>query len=277
MATALMAWLRAPAPTTCTPTAPDWRTTPAIAPATELGFDLLETFSVSTVPRILEALPGPFGRTLRHAARRFLPLRAICHNRHGGWATPLLRSEPFLPRFARRAQFAQQERLNPTESVVEHDRFVVALAEGHVGNAALSRVGPDAGQLTDAGVDGDHQLGVVDQELLGVLLALTELLALVRVPGARLLHDAHVDAHVDDRALAADALAVHDVELGLAERRSDLVLDYLHPGAVADHLDAVLDGLDAADVEPHRRVELQRPPARRRLRRAEHDADLLPQ
>src|SRR5581483_9605558 len=119
----------------------------------------------------------------------------------------------------------------------------------HVGNAALSRVGPDAGQLTDAGVDGDHQLGVVDQELLGVLLALTELLALVRVPGARLLHDAHVDAHVDDRALAADALAVHDVELGLLERRGDLVLDHLDARAVADHLDAVLDGLDAADVE----------------------------
>src|SRR5256885_2164564 len=80
----------------------------------------------------------------------------------------------------------------------------------------------DAGGLADALVDRDHQLGVVEQELLGLLLALPELLALIRVPGAGLLHDPVVDADVDDRALAADALAVHDVELGLLERRRDL-------------------------------------------------------
>ena len=48
MAMALMAWLRAPAPTTWTSTAPVWRNTPARAPATEFGFDLLETFKTST-------------------------------------------------------------------------------------------------------------------------------------------------------------------------------------------------------------------------------------
>ena len=47
MATALMAWLRAPAPTTWTSTAPWLRTTPAMAPATELGFDRVETLSCS--------------------------------------------------------------------------------------------------------------------------------------------------------------------------------------------------------------------------------------
>src|SRR3954467_6386324 len=47
MATALIAWLSAPAPTTCTSTAPACLTAPAIAPATELGLDLVETFSVS--------------------------------------------------------------------------------------------------------------------------------------------------------------------------------------------------------------------------------------
>ena len=56
-----------------------------------------------------------------------------------------------------------------------------------------------------------------------------------------------------------------------------LVLDDLDAGAVADHVGAVLQGLDAADVETHRRVELQRPAARRGLGRAEHDADLLAQ
>ena len=72
-----------------------------------------------------------------------------------------------------------------------------------------------------------------------------------------------------------DALAELDVELRLAERRRDLVLDDLDADAVADRLGAVLERLDAADVEPLGRVELQRAAARLRLRRAEHHADLL--
>ena len=52
--------------------------------------------------------------------------------------------------------------------------------------------------------------------------------------------------------------AVLDVELGLAERRRDLVLDDLHPHAVADRLGALLERLDAADVEALGRVELER-------------------
>src|SRR5947209_17002990 len=47
MASALTAWLSAPAPTTCTSTMPDSRTTPAMAPATEFGFDRLDTFRTS--------------------------------------------------------------------------------------------------------------------------------------------------------------------------------------------------------------------------------------
>src|SRR3546814_6457195 len=74
----------------------------------------------------------------------------------------------------------------------------------------LARV--DADLLADALGDLDHDLGVLTQERLGVLPALAELLALVGVPGTRLLHEAEVDADVEERALAADALAVHDVE-----------------------------------------------------------------
>ena len=72
-----------------------------------------------------------------------------------------------------------------------------------------------------------------------------------------------------------DALAELDVELRLAERRGDLVLDDLHADAVADRLRAVLERLDAADVQPLGGVELQRAAARLGLRRAEHHADLL--
>ena len=63
----------------------------------------------------------------------------------------------------------------------------------------------------------------------------------------------------------------------LLEGRGALVLHDLDPGAVAHDLDPVLDGLDAADVEAHRRVELERPAAGGGLRRAEHHADLLAQ
>ena len=57
--------------------------------------------------------------------------------------------------------------------------------------------------------------GVRAKELLGVLPALAQLLALVGVPGTGLLHDAEVDRDVEDRAFPADALAVDDVELGV--------------------------------------------------------------
>src|SRR5215218_6833498 len=157
---------------------------------------------------------------------------------------------------------------------VERDGEVVGVDEllgsgvGHVDRAVLVGLA-DAGGSPHLLGDLDHDLGVLGEERLGVLPALPELLALVRVPGTRLLHEAEVDAEVEHRALAADALAVHDVELGLLERWGDLVLDDLHPRAVADDLDTVLQRLDAADVEPDRAVELQRPTARGGLGRAE--------
>ena len=117
-------------------------------------------------------------------------------------------------------------------------------------------------------------LGMVAQELLGVLAALADALAVDAVPGARLLHHADLGAEVDQLADLADALAVHDVELDLAERRRHLVLDHLHPRLVADDLVAVLDRADAADFQADGGVELQRVAARGGLRVAEHDADL---
>src|SRR5690348_17664086 len=46
-----------------------------------------------------------------------------------------------------------------------------------------------------------------------------------------------------------------DVELGLLERRGDLVLDHLDANAVAVGLDAFLERLDPADVEADRSEE----------------------
>src|SRR5690606_329672 len=107
-----------------------------------------------------------------------------------------------------------------------------------------------------------------------VVLALADTGAAVAEPGACLVHDAGLHAQVDDFALARDAGAVHDVELGLLEWRSDLVLDHFDAGFVADDLVAFFDGADAADVEPHRRVELERVAARGGFGVAEHDTDL---
>jgi hypothetical protein len=97
---------------------------------------------------------------------------------------------------------------------------------------------------------------------------------IVAEPGAGLLDDAGLDAEIEDLAELGDALAVHDVELDLLERRRHLVLDHLHPGGVADDVVAVLDLAGAADVEADRGVEFQRVAAGRRLRIAVHDADL---
>ena len=107
--------------------------------------------------------------------------------------------------------------------------------------------------------------------------ALPELLAVEGVPSPGLLDDAEVGADVEQRALTADALAVHDVELGLPERRSHLVLHDLDPRAATDDLDAVFDGLDAADVEPHRWRRNFSAPAGRCFRGAEHYPYLFPE
>ena len=97
----------------------------------------------------------------------------------------------------------------------------------------------------------------------------------MRVPGAGLLDEGLLDRRVEDRARLRDALAVDDVELGLAEGRGELVLHDLDLRANPDRLRALLDRVLAAHVEPHGRVELQRAPAGRRFRRSEEHADLL--
>src|ERR1043166_4355431 len=130
---------------------------------------------------------------------------------------------------------------------------------------------------TDAILDRPGDVRVFLQELLRVLAALAEALAAVGEPCAGLFYDALVDADVDEVAPFGDALAVHHVELRLAEGRRDLILDDLHTRAAADDDVAVLDARDAADVDADRRVEFERAAARGGFRIAEHHADLLAQ
>src|SRR5439155_25544469 len=64
--------------------------------------------------------------------------------------------------------------------------------------------------------------------------------------------------------------------IGVAEWWRQLALPPLGARAEPDRPRPLLDGLDATHPDAHRRVELQRAPARGGLRVAEHDTDLLP-
>src|SRR5262249_24546612 len=106
------------------------------------------------------------------------------------------------------------------------------------------------------------EVGVVAEELLGVLATLADAEIAVAEPRAGLLHDLVLEAEVDELARLRDPLAVADVELGVLERRRHLVLHDLDLRAAADDVVAVLDGVDAPDVDAHRGVELQRAASR---------------
>ena len=69
----------------------------------------------------------------------------------------------------------------------------------------------------------------------------------------------------------------NDVEFRCPERRSDLVLHHFYFYPVAHRFFAILDLRHAPDIQPDRSIEFQRVASRRRLRIAEHDADLFPQ
>src|SRR5262249_24128339 len=128
--------------------------------------------------------------------------------------------------------------------------------------------------LPYAGLDGARDLRMLPQEVAGVLPALADALAIVGVPRAGLLDDAVTGGDGAQIGFFGDPDAVEDVELDLPERRRDLVLDDLHLGTAADDLVPVLDGSHAPDVEPHRRVELERVAARGGLGIAKHHTDL---
>src|SRR5262249_31105619 len=132
----------------------------------------------------------------------------------------------------------------------------------------------ETGVLADGLLDDTGDIGVVAQELLGVLAALADALAAVREPRPRLLHHTGGGAEVDELADLRDPFAIHDVELHHPERQSELVLHHLHPGLAADHRVTLLNDADTANIEPNRGIELQRITARGGLGIAEHDADL---
>src|SRR5688572_15059866 len=120
-----------------------------------------------------------------------------------------------------------------------------------------------------------ERLRIFAQEALGVFAPLSEPLAAIREPGTALFDDAFVDGEVEQISLARDAFAVHDIEFGFTERRGDLVLDDLHARATTDDRVAILDAGNAANIDAHRRVELECAATGRRFRITEHNANLF--
>src|SRR5439155_8175669 len=98
----------------------------------------------------------------------------------------------------------------------------------------------------------------------GVLPSLSDPLFAIGEPGPALLDHVPIDRQVEKLPLPGDSLVEEDVELGLLEGSRDLVLHHLHLHAAADVVVAFLDRADASNVQPDRRVELERAPAGRR-------------
>ena len=114
--------------------------------------------------------------------------------------------------------------------------------------------------------------------ILDVVSALTEAVLVIREPRAALMDNIIFDGEVEYFADLGYALAVHDVELGLLEGRSDFILNYLSPCARADKLVArALELLYLAHIDTYRGIELQRAAARRHLGVAIDNADLFTQ
>src|SRR6185437_15662380 len=109
-------------------------------------------------------------------------------------------------------------------------------------------------------------LRVLLQVGFGGFSALPNFFALIGKPGTGLLNDILSRRLVQNVAGLRDTFVVHDVELSLAERRRDLILNDLYLRTVADNIFAGLDLADAADVHAHAGVKLQRVATGCRLR-----------
>src|ERR1019366_5009519 len=121
------------------------------------------------------------------------------------------------------------------------------------------------------------ELGVAAEQVADVVPALAQPHLAVAEPGATLVDDPRLDGSVQNTALVGDALVVEKVELHGTEGSGHLVLDHPHPDPPADHVQALLDGVDLANVESDRGIELECPAPGGDFGIAEHHPDLLPQ
>src|SRR5579863_4806565 len=83
-------------------------------------------------------------------------------------------------------------------------------------------------RLSHFGIQPRHHILIVFEELAGNFAALLDLLAFIAEPRTRLLQDVIVDRQIEQIAFARNAFPVKDIELGLTERRCNLILNDLY-------------------------------------------------
>ena len=95
----------------------------------------------------------------------------------------------------------------------------------------------------------------------------------VTVPSAGFFDDVVFHAQVYHFAFPADAFAVEDVELCLAEGRGDFVFNHFNLGFVAQNVVAFFNLAGTADIEAYGGVEFQGVAAGSGFGAAKHHAD----
>ena len=113
------------------------------------------------------------------------------------------------------------------------------------------------------------------QENSRILAALAHAFAAKAEPRSCFFNQPLVHAEINQIALAGNSFAVQNIELRLAERRRHFVLHHFAARPRTHHFVAFLDRLHAPDVHAHRRIKLERAPARGGLWIAEHHANLF--
>ena len=78
------------------------------------------------------------------------------------------------------------------------------------------------------------------QEQFCIFTSLTDLIALVSIPCAALVHDVDVRCQIQDIPDNGNTFSEHDIEFRFLERRRNLVFNDFDTGTVADHFTALL-------------------------------------
>src|SRR5207245_10836006 len=94
---------------------------------------------------------------------------------------------------------------------------------------------------------------------------LAELQIAVAEPRAGSHDDLLKHRQIEHIPLVADAVSMHHIKFGDAERRGDLVFHHLRPHTLPDHVFPFLELADTAHIDPTGAIALERPAAGGRL------------
>ena len=100
---------------------------------------------------------------------------------------------------------------------------------------------------------------------------MTESFAIVLQEGSGFVHDTILDGEVENVTNFRNALVIHDVKFGGAERRSNFVFDDFNFSAVTGDIVTFFDLTDSSNIETNRGVELESVAAGRGFWIAEHE------